>query len=101
MFTNSWTYSREERSGEFPFALGVQFKLAIAFTDNEFRFAVNGKRFGTFLYRSKNVLERLNGAKVIGSFGLNVEVTSVDHMDMANNECTDFEQFSHYDIQIM
>lgn len=75
--------------------------MAIAFTETEFRFAVNGFDFGLFTYRSKNQLNLLNGLKIVGSYGLNVEVTGVDHLETGFVECDGFETYSHPDIPLL
>lgn len=92
-----WMYNREERDGVFPFVYNVQFKLAIAFARHEFKFAVNGIPFETFRYRSRNQLNCLNGMKVVGSYGMHVEVTSVEYVQTETHECHGYEMFSHPD----
>uniref|UniRef100_A0A1B0CFH5 Galectin n=1 Tax=Lutzomyia longipalpis TaxID=7200 RepID=A0A1B0CFH5_LUTLO len=95
------TYATEERDGDFPFVIDQQFKLAIGFTPSEFRFAVNGNYFGKFTYRSSNLLDRLNGFKVSVGNGLQLEITSVDHMNMGILDCSGFEEYSRPDVIIM
>lgn len=68
---------------------------------HEFRFAVNGKLFGTFGYRSVNQLDRLNGLKITAARGMHMEVTGVDHLHMGDAECTDFQSFSHPEWKVM
>lgn len=63
-------YGIEERFGEFPFVLEQQFKLAIAITPKEFRFAVDGVYFTSFIHRSDYGIEKLNGFKMGTSYGM-------------------------------
>lgn len=95
-----FSYGIEERFGGFPFALDQQFKMAIAFTPKDFRFAIDGGFFTTFNHRSENGIEKVNGFKMGTSFGLYMEVTSVDHVQLDSNECDGFEHFSHPDVEI-
>ncbi|XP_059612519.1 32 kDa beta-galactoside-binding lectin lec-3 [Phlebotomus argentipes] len=98
---DSLTFFTEERDGEFPFAIEQQFKLAIAFTTEDFRFAVDGNYFGQFAYRSANVLDHLNGFKINVGNGLQLDITGVDHMNMGIPDCEGFEAYSHPDVAIM
>lgn len=90
----------EERNGGFPFAFEQQFKLAIALTDKEFKFAVDGEYFAAFAYRTPNVLERLNGLKISTSYGMYMEVNSVDHLEADTDDCHGFETYSHPNVSI-
>lgn len=93
-------FIREERDGVFPFYIDEQFKLAIAFCPNEFKFAVNGKPFASFEYRSSNQLAKLNGLKIGAARGMHMEITGVDHLQI-DAECSDFHTYSHPDVQIV
>lgn len=95
-----FTHSREERDGGFPFFVDEQFKLAIGFTETEFKFAVNGIPFANFEYRTANLLDTLNGMKIAGGNGMHMEVTSVDHMSSGSTDCEGFEMYSHPDLHI-
>lgn len=75
-----------------PFTLDVQFTMAIAFTRNEFRVAINGTEFCT--YRSTSQLSELYGIKMYGSFGGHIEVTSLDHVVGGPADCFDYERYS-------
>lgn len=77
-----------------------QFKLAIAFSDNSFKFAVNGEPIPAFKYRSPNQLDILNCFKMTTSDGLYMEITSIDHMNLGGADCDGFESFSDPEIQI-
>ncbi|KAL9694866.1 hypothetical protein quinque_014151 [Culex quinquefasciatus] len=90
----------EERSGGFPFVLDQQFKLAIALTESEFKFAVNGSVFESYAYRNANLLNVLNGFKVQCSNGMQLEITNVDHMNMGVPDCEGFESYSHPEVEI-
>lgn len=92
-----YRFGNEERSGGFPFVLEQQFKLAIALTPKEFRFAVDGVYFASFAYRSGHGVDKLNGFKMGTSHGLYLEITSVDHMQMDSSDCDGFEEYSHPD----
>jgi hypothetical protein len=78
-----------------------QFKLAIALTDNEFRFAVNGEFFTTFTYRTDRLLDIMNGFKISCGNGLQLEVTGVDHLNMGQPDCEGFETYSDPEIQLL
>lgn len=97
----SFHQGREERDGGFPFFIDEQFKLAIGFTETEFKFAVNGTIFGSFEYRSPNQLDKLNGLKIAGGNGLHMEVTSVDHINSGSVDCEGFETYSHPDVHML
>uniref|UniRef100_A0A1Q3FNQ5 Galectin n=1 Tax=Culex tarsalis TaxID=7177 RepID=A0A1Q3FNQ5_CULTA len=90
----------EERSGGFPFVLDQQFKLAIALTESEFKFAVNGSVFESYAYRNANLLNVLNGFKVQCANGMQLEITNVDHMNMGVSDCEGFESYSHPEVEI-
>lgn len=91
----------EERSDGFPFVLDQQFKLAIALTPKEFRFAVDGTYFTSFAHRSEHGVDKLNGFKMGTSYGMYLEITSVDHVQMDSNDCDGFEEYSHPDSEIL
>lgn len=78
-----------------------QFKLAIAMTSEAFLFAVNGRYFGNFKYRSPHVLDSMNGFRIFSMLGMQVEITSVDHIHMGLSDCTGFYEYSHPDVEIM
>lgn len=99
-FFHSFQHEREERHGGFPFFIDKQFRLAIGFTETEFKFAVNGAVFASFKYRSVNQLEILNGLKITTENGLHVEVTRVDHWNSGSVDCETFDQVSHPDVEI-
>lgn len=94
-------FGAEERDGAFPFFIDEQFKLAIAFTATEFKFAINGKKFAHFSYRTVHQLERLNGLKITAGRGMHMEVTGVDHMHMGDPECADFQTYSHPEWNVL
>lgn len=92
------SFGFEEKFGSFPFALNQQFKLAIAMTPNEFRLAIDGEFFTSFIYRSSYGINKINGFKMATEDGMFLEVTSVDHFKLDSHECEHFEQYSHPDI---
>ncbi|XP_058442756.1 32 kDa beta-galactoside-binding lectin [Malaya genurostris] len=99
--TEALEFRREEdRKGGFPFVLDQQFKLAIALTESEFKFAVNGSYFEAYAYQDANQLDTLNGFKVQCSNGMQLEVTNVDHMNMGVPDCEGFESYSHPEVEI-
>lgn len=77
-----------------------QFRLAIAFTPKEFIFAVDGIFFASFAHRSENGIDKLNGLKMGTSYGLFLEISSVDHVQLDASNCEGFEQLSHPDYEI-
>lgn len=94
------SFGVEERSGSFPFVLEQQFKLAIALTPKEFRFAVDGVYFASFTYRSEYAISKMNGFKMSASFGMYLEITSVDHLQMDSSDCDGFEEYSDPDCDV-
>lgn len=103
LFGNSFfsRFGNEERGGGFPFVIEQQFKLAIALTPKEFRFAVDGVHFGSFAYRSGHGIDKLNGFKMGTSHGLYLEITSVDHFQTDSSDCDGFEEYSHPDCDML
>lgn len=90
----------EERGDGFPFTLEQQFKLAIAMTPKDFRFAVDGVYFTSFNHRSEHGIDKLNGFKMGTNFGMYLEITSVDHLQMDSADCDGFEEYSNPDADI-
>lgn len=90
----------EERFGGFPFAIDQQFKLAIALSDKDFRFAIDGQFYSTFAFRPPTVLDKLNGFKISTSYGMFIEITSVDHLTLDSDDCDDFASYSNPDVII-
>ncbi|XP_055390538.1 32 kDa beta-galactoside-binding lectin [Condylostylus longicornis] len=86
-------FGEEERSGGFPFVFDQQFTVAIAITEKEFLFAVDGRRFCNFVYRSSDLLQNLVGIKVTSDYGMFVNITAVDHFQMPDKACVNFESF--------
>lgn len=87
-----WIFDQEDRSGEMPFALEVQFTLAIAINSRDFRVAINGVEFCKYPRHSQ--LSEIYGLKMYGSFGGHIEVTSVDHVVGLPPEGEEFVQLS-------
>ena len=94
-----YRFGPEERHGGFPFTFNQQFKLAIAFTEKEFLTAVDGYNFCSFAYRMPNLLQNLVGFKVTCINGLHMHVTGVDHLQMGDALCTNFEKYSKFDYE--
>lgn len=99
MFVLNFSFGEEERFGSFPFVVDQQFKVAIAIMDHEFRLAINGEYHSTFAYRTYNQLEKLNGLKMGVSHGMQLEITSVDHLTL-DKGCEGFDMYSHPDAKI-
>lgn len=97
----NFRYGSEERDGGFPFKFDRLFCLAIAFTEKEFRFAVDGTYFCSFPYYTPNLLEVLNGFKIITCNGMQVQVYSVDHIKLFNADCDNIEKFSTYGYDML
>lgn len=77
------------------------FKMAIAFTENAFRVAVNGNHYFTYNYRvSNSFLDTLSGIKMHPSNGLQLEIQGVDHFNTGTTDCEGFEAFSQPDAQV-
>jgi hypothetical protein len=79
----------------FPFEVQRTFKLAIAITNSEFQVAANGQRITQMEFRDdvKRLLGSMTGFELTGNSGMNVRVSSVDHLVMEGN-CGGFERFS-------
>ncbi|XP_058064349.1 32 kDa beta-galactoside-binding lectin lec-3-like [Anopheles bellator] len=92
--TEALDFRQEERSGGFPFIIDQQFKLAIGFTEQEFKFAINGSHFEAYTYKTPRLLDVLNGFRIQCTNGLQLEVTAVDHHYSGTSDCTGYEQFS-------
>lgn len=101
-FHITFSWLSEERDGGFPFAIDQEFKLAIAMTHNEFKFAVNGRYFGSYTFKTGggSILEQINGFKTYSNKGLQLEISSVDHIHMGISDCDGFEEYSHPDLSI-
>lgn len=93
-------FGAEERDGVFPFTVNEQFKLAIGLSERAFLFAVNGRYFGAFKYRSHDVLDHMNGFRMFGKQGMQLEITSVDHIIMGTFDCDGFENYSRPECDI-
>lgn len=98
-----FSFGTEERfvNGGFPFALDQQFKLAIAMTPKDIRFAVDGNYVSSYNHRSEHGIRKLNGFKILTRHGLYMEITSVDHFQLDTNECLGFETYSHPDAEFL
>jgi hypothetical protein len=94
----SWGDS-EVISTEFPFDINQQFKIALAFTDNEFKVAVNGSYLMSFsldnidLEDGQSLWEILTGFQIKAANDLNVKISHVEHFVESSN-CDGFESFS-------
>lgn len=97
----NFRFEREEKDGPFPFCIDQEFKLAFGLTKTKFKFAIDGNYIGSFTYRQKNLLDVLNGFKIHGRSGLSVDVTSVDHLNMGDSKCKNFEIYSDPNNQIL
>lgn len=70
-------------------------------TKTDFKIAVNGNYFTSYTYKmGPNVLDHLNGFKCYSGKGLQLEVSSVDHIHMGVSDCEGFEGYSHPDVSI-
>lgn len=65
----------------------------------EFRFAVDGVFFASFPYRFDHGIDKLNGFKMGTSYGMIMDITSVDHIQL-DADCSDFENYLHPDTEI-
>lgn len=90
----------EERDGGFPFVIDQQFRLAIGISDNAFKLAINGNYFASYAFKTSNVLDHLNGFKTYSNKGLQLEISSVDHIHTGSADCAGFENYSHPDVAI-
>lgn len=68
--------------------------MVVALTDKEFRIAVNGEYHSSFQYRTFNQLDKMNGFKIGVSYGMQMEITSVDHLSLGPSGCDGFESYS-------
>lgn len=86
----------EERKGGMPFSINHQFKLAIAFAQNCFKFAVDGVHIKDFdfPYRRDGRFPELNGFKIYAN-DVRVEVSEIEHLYMEHTlECEGFQKYS-------
>lgn len=97
----SFEFGPEERHGGFPFTFNQQFTLAIAFTEHEFMFAIDGRPYCSFAYRTQHALQNLVGFKITCLNGLRMDVTQVDHVQMGDVTCRGFESYSAYGYEIV
>lgn len=95
---NSFPCEHNETSGSFPFTINKKFKLAICYTDNEFKFAVRGAIFSSFKYRSPNLPDNLNGLKVSRGCDLYMQVYGVQHINLGSTNGDGFENYSRFSI---
>jgi hypothetical protein len=94
-------WRRDEEQGPFPFIIDQLFKMAIAFTETSFEIAVDGEKCMSFPYRySNSFLDNLMGLKFQTSNGTQLEIQSIDHMNMGISDCEGFETYSHPDVII-
>lgn len=94
-------FGPEEREGGFPFQYDQEFRLAIAFGEKSFFFAVDGKYFTNFVYRTNDCLQDLNGFKITTGGGMKIHITGVDHIQMQDPDCQGFEDYTRYDVQVI
>ncbi|XP_053678507.1 32 kDa beta-galactoside-binding lectin-like isoform X2 [Anopheles nili] len=99
--TDALDFRQEERSGGFPFIIEQQFKLAILLAEKEFKFAINGRMFETYTYKTPRQLDVLNGFHIECVNGLQLEVTAVDHCYSDLPELARFEDLSRPDVDIV
>ncbi|CAO1414495.1 unnamed protein product [Diamesa serratosioi] len=96
----------EIRSNSFPFELNKKFRLVIAITESSFQMAVHGLHFLTYPFRSVQptikyafrnshaYLDQLTGFKLFSLNGMEVTISSVDHIGMETMDCYGFENYS-------
>lgn len=70
-------------------------------TPKEFRFAVDGIHFTSFIHRSDHGIDKVNGFKMGTSFGMYMEITSVDHVQMDSSDCEGFEDYCRPDVDVL
>lgn len=99
-FRESWGEA-EEISTEFPFNFNQQFKLSMAFTNIEFKVAVNGAFLMRFplsnieLEDGQSLWEILTGFQIKTGLDMDVKVSRVQHQILGSN-CDGFEQLSAF-----
>lgn len=75
--------------------------MALAFTDNDFKVAVNGTHLTSFplhnidLEEGQNLWEILTGFQIKSGLDLNVKVSRVHH-EIRSSDCDGFEQLSSF-----
>lgn len=92
LYISSW--GEEHRGGGFPFTICQQFKMAILITDRDFRLAVNGSYHSSFPFRTFEQLAKLNSFHIGVSYGMQMEITGVDHLSLGPHGCESFELYS-------
>lgn len=68
-------------------------------TPKDFKMAVDGAYLTSFNHRSEYGIDKMNGFKMTTTFGLHLEITSVDHFQLETNDCHGFEMYSHPDVE--
>lgn len=95
----SWS-DNETRSDTFPFALNQQFKIALAFTDSEFKVAVNGRFLMDFsldhidLEDGESLWDILTGFHIKATSDMKLNISRVEHT-VTDKDCDGFESYSN------
>lgn len=82
------------------FSLNQPFKVALAFTDSDFKVAVNGQFLMNYeldnidLEEEQSLWSILTGFQVKVGIGLKLQINSVEHVQMGS-DCSGFESFSY------
>lgn len=101
-FSSSASWSDAEiHSQGFPFVLNQPFKLAVAFTESDFKVAVNGQHLMRFslsnieLEDDQSLWDILTGFQIKSGLDLKVQVTQVEHIRASDSDCDGFENYSN------
>jgi len=97
---SSWG-DAETRAGGFPFVLNQLFKIALAFSEGDFKVAVNGQYLMSFPFDHIDLEENglwdiLTGFQIKAGSNLNVNVSQVEHIQANNRDCDGFENYSNF-----
>jgi hypothetical protein len=82
-----------------PLYPGQPFKIAFAFNSNAVRVAVNGSGLMEFplssieMEENESLWSNLTGFRVKNGVDTNVQINSVEHIQMSDKNCSDFESY--------
>ncbi|KAG5672860.1 hypothetical protein PVAND_002949 [Polypedilum vanderplanki] len=89
----------EIRSDHMPIYIGQPFKVGFAFTNSQVKVAVNGSHLMDFplsaieMEENESLWSNLTGFRVKNGADMNVQINSVEHIQMNNENCNDFESY--------
>lgn len=98
----SWGDAETHSNGAFPFAFNQPFKMALAFTESDFKVAVNGQFLMDFaldnieLDDGESLWDILTGFQIKIGADLKLQITNVEHVQSGSRSCDGFESYSNF-----